>query len=57
MIETRDGKKYFDPAPHSEEMVRLNKQFGTMHGVSTLVNLAGFIATLWYGVSLAARLE
>lgn len=55
--ETRDGKKYYDPAPHSEEMQRLNKSFGSMHGISSLLNLTGFIATLWYGVSLAARIQ
>ncbi|KAH7418260.1 hypothetical protein BKA64DRAFT_654029 [Cadophora sp. MPI-SDFR-AT-0126] len=55
--ETRDGKKYYDPAPHSEEMQKLNKAFGSMHGMSSLLNLTGFIATLWYGVSLAARIQ
>ncbi len=55
--ETRDGKKYYDPAPHSEEMQKLNKAFSSMHGISSLLNLTGFIATLWYGVSLAARIQ
>lgn len=54
--ETRDGKKSYDPAPHSEAMQKLNKEFGTMHGISTLVNLGGFIATLWYGTVLGERL-
>jgi len=55
--ETRDGKKYYDPAPHSNEMQKLNKAFGSMHGISSLLNMAGFIATLWYGISLAARIQ
>ncbi|KAI6710977.1 hypothetical protein PZA11_002281 [Diplocarpon coronariae] len=54
--ETRDGKKYYDPAPHSEEMQKLNKSFSSLHGISSLLNLTGFIATLWYGVSIAARI-
>ncbi|KAL3423671.1 mitochondrial outer membrane protein [Phlyctema vagabunda] len=54
--ETRDGKKSYDPAPHSKEMIKLNKRFGAMHGVSSLLNLAGFIATVWYGVSLSERI-
>ncbi|TVY78108.1 putative mitochondrial outer membrane protein [Lachnellula suecica] len=55
--ETRDGKKSYDPAPHSKEMQQLNKAFGRMHGVSTLVNLGGFIATVWYGFTLAERIQ
>lgn len=55
--ETRDGKKSYDPAPHSKEMVKLNKAFGKTHGISSLLNLAGFLATVWYGVSIAERLQ
>ncbi|KAI9050072.1 hypothetical protein LZ554_006217 [Drepanopeziza brunnea f. sp. 'monogermtubi'] len=55
--ETRDGKKYDDPTPQSEEMQRLNKAFASMHGISSLLNLTGFIATCWYGVSIAARIQ
>lgn len=55
--ETKDGKKSYDAAPHSKEMQRLNKAFGKMHGVSSLVNLVSFLATMWYGVSLAERLQ
>ena len=54
--ESRDGKKSYDPAPHSKEMVKLNKAFGRMHGVSSLLNMAGFLATIWYGVGLSTRL-
>ncbi|KAI0998387.1 hypothetical protein K3495_g9809 [Podosphaera aphanis] len=55
--ETRDGKKYTDSGPHSKEMQELNSRFGTLHGISSLLNLAGFISTLWYGVSLAKRIQ
>lgn len=56
-LETRDGKKSYDPAPHSKEMQKLNRAFGRMHGASTLINLAGFLATAWYGVVLSERLQ
>ncbi|RAL59316.1 hypothetical protein DID88_006921 [Monilinia fructigena] len=55
--ETRDGKKSYDAAPHSREMQKLNKSFGRLHGASSLVNLVSFLATIWYGVSLAERLQ
>lgn len=57
IIETRDGKKSYDPAPHSKEMVALNKRFARVHGVSSLVNLVSFVATIVYGVVLSKRLE
>ena len=57
IAETRDGKKSYDSPPHSKEMMRLNKSFGRLHGMSTLVNLGGLFATLWYGVSLAERIR
>lgn len=37
-------------------MIRLNKSFGRVHGASALVNLAGLLVTMWYGVELAARI-
>ncbi|KAH8815691.1 hypothetical protein F5884DRAFT_817941 [Xylogone sp. PMI_703] len=55
--ETRDGKKSYDPAPHSQEMQKLNKAFGQLHGISTLVNLVSIIASMWYGVTIAGRLD
>ncbi|KAH6668031.1 hypothetical protein B0J14DRAFT_176910 [Halenospora varia] len=55
--ETRDGKKSYDPAPHSKEMQQLNRAFGKMHGISSLVNMGAFIATIWYGFSLAERIQ
>lgn len=50
--ETKDGKKSWDQGPHSEEMQRLNKKFGILHGVSTVVNLVGLGAMVWYGAVL-----
>ena len=55
--ETRDGKKYYDKGPHSPEMEALNKQFMKAHGVSSLLNLGALIATLWYGIGLAERIQ
>lgn len=55
--EIRDGKKSYDPAPHSKEMLRLNKSFRRLHGVSSLVNLTGLLATVFYGTVLAGRLQ
>jgi hypothetical protein len=55
--ETRDGKKSHDAGPHSTEMQKLNRAFGRIHGISSLVNLGALIATMWYGVSLAERLQ
>ncbi|KAF2758087.1 hypothetical protein EJ05DRAFT_476349 [Pseudovirgaria hyperparasitica] len=54
--ETRDGKKAYDEGPHSEDMQKLNKQFGALHGISTLVNLGGLVAMLWHGFVLAEKL-
>lgn len=54
--ESIDGKKSYDPPPHSKEMIRLNKKFGKLHGISTLVNLTGVIATVAYGIVLGSRL-
>ncbi|KAL6709378.1 hypothetical protein ACN47E_001785 [Coniothyrium glycines] len=51
--ETRDGKKSYDAGPQSEAMQKLNKQFGALHGVSTIVNLVGLGAMVWYAGVLA----
>jgi hypothetical protein len=51
--ETRDGKKYDDAGAQSEEMKGLNWRFGVLHGVSSLVNMVGFGAMVWYGGILA----
>ncbi|KAI0456114.1 hypothetical protein F5B21DRAFT_160702 [Xylaria acuta] len=53
--ETKDGKR--DKSPPSKDMKALNKKFGKLHGYSSLFNLVTFIATLVYGVNLAARIE
>ncbi|CEJ55952.1 hypothetical protein PMG11_02180 [Penicillium brasilianum] len=55
--ETRDGKKSYDAPPHSKEMVALNKKFGRIHGLSSLVNLVSLIATVWYGAIMSKKLE
>lgn len=55
--ETKDGKRSWDAAPHSEEMVALNKKFGQLHGISSLLNLVTAGATVVYGVALSSGLE
>lgn len=55
--ETRDGKRSYDEGPHSKEMEALNRRFGVLHGVSSLVNLGGFLAMCWYGVLLGEGLR
>ncbi|KAH7382202.1 hypothetical protein BKA66DRAFT_463986 [Pyrenochaeta sp. MPI-SDFR-AT-0127] len=55
--ETRDGKKSYDAGPHSKEMQELNKRFGILHGVSTLINLGGLGAMIWYGGVLGEALR
>jgi hypothetical protein len=57
LLESIDGKKSYDPPPHSQKMTELNKKFGKLHGLSTLINLAAVIATLSYGVVLGGRLQ
>lgn len=55
--ETRDGKKSGDAGPHSEEMQTLNRQFGILHGASSLVNMVGLVAMIWYGGILGDALK
>jgi uncharacterized membrane protein len=55
--ETRDGRKSYDPPPHSQEMQRLNRRFGVLHGASTIVNLVGWGAMIWYGFYLGNRIS
>jgi hypothetical protein len=55
--EKKDGKKSYDPPPHSQEMVALNKKFSMLHGISSLLNLGTFIASVVYGVTLSSRLS
>ncbi|KAK4106613.1 hypothetical protein N658DRAFT_491249 [Parathielavia hyrcaniae] len=55
--EKKDGKKSYDAPPHSQEMVALNKRFSMLHGISSLLNLATFVATIVYGFTLSSRLS
>ncbi|KAI1089654.1 hypothetical protein F5B19DRAFT_466254 [Rostrohypoxylon terebratum] len=55
--ETKDGKASYDAKPHSKEMTELNKQFGKIHGISSLANLITLLATIVYGINLSSRLE
>lgn len=54
--ETRDGKKYYDPGPKSDEMQRLNSSFAKLHGAASLANLVGLGAMLAYGATLAEKM-
>ncbi|XEU97048.1 hypothetical protein FSHL1_002334 [Fusarium sambucinum] len=51
----RDGKEYYAEGPHSDEMKALNKKFGMLHGISSLLNLATFVAAIGYGFTLGGR--
>lgn len=53
----RDGKEWWDEGPQSEEMQVLNKRFGSLHGISMLVNLATLVSTVAYGFTLGARMQ
>ncbi|KAF3393015.1 putative mitochondrial outer membrane protein [Talaromyces pinophilus] len=55
--ESIDGKKAYDAPPHSQKMTELNKRFGKLHGVSSLLNMGALIATIAYGVYLGGRLH
>ncbi|KAK9365243.1 hypothetical protein V1509DRAFT_571416 [Lipomyces kononenkoae] len=50
--ETKEGKKSYEEGV-SEDMLKLNKQFGIVHGLSTIVNLGTLFVTAAYGVVLA----
>jgi hypothetical protein len=54
--ETRDGKPYYQEGEKSAEMKKLNTRFGVLHGVSTVVNMVGFGASVWYGFLIAERM-
>ncbi|PHH63603.1 hypothetical protein CDD81_5695 [Ophiocordyceps australis] len=53
----RDGKDWGSEGPHSEEMRALNKKFGMLHGISSLLNLGTFVAAVAYGFTLGARIQ
>lgn len=54
--ETRDGQKYYDPGPNSPEMQRLNSSFSKLHGASSLSNVIGLAAMVFYGAVLADKI-
>jgi hypothetical protein len=54
--ETKEGKNHYDEGPKSKEMATLNKRFAAMHGVSSLLNMAAFLATVGYGFTFGQRL-
>lgn len=55
-VETKEGKKYYDAGEKSAEMQALNKKFGAVHGISSLLNLVGLLSTVAYGATLGAKL-
>lgn len=55
--EEKDGKRSWDPKPHSQEMTALNKKFGMLHGISSLLNVANIVASVVYGFTLAGRIH
>lgn len=55
--EEKDGKRSWDPQPHSQEMAALNKKFGVLHGISSLLNVVHLVASVVYGVTLAKRIH
>lgn len=55
-LETRDGKRYYDPGPKSAEMEKLNSSFMWLHSASSLANLVGLGAMVYYGIVLAEKI-
>ncbi|KAG9257280.1 uncharacterized protein F5Z01DRAFT_648317 [Emericellopsis atlantica] len=53
----RDGKEWDAAGPHSDEMQALNKRFGMLHGISSLLNLGTLIAAVAYGFTLGGRIQ
>lgn len=56
IVETRDGKKYYEPGPKSSEMQRLNTSFMQLHSASSLANILGLAGMIFYGFVLADKL-
>ena len=54
--ETRDGKRSYDKGPHSPAMEGLNRRFGLLHGVSSLLNLVALGGMVGYGWVLGGRM-
>ncbi|KAI9676072.1 MAG: hypothetical protein M1817_000815 [Caeruleum heppii] len=55
--ETRDGRKYNEVEGRTEEMKVVNKRFSHNHAMSIHLNLMAIGGTIWYGFSLASRLQ
>ena len=55
-IETRDGKRYYEAGPKSEEMQKLNSSFTYLHSAASLSNLVGTGAMILYGFVLAEKM-
>ncbi|KAK9465008.1 hypothetical protein V1512DRAFT_267071 [Lipomyces arxii] len=53
--ETKEDKKYYE-ADVSADMKKLNKEFGMVHGISTIFNLGTLIASAVYGFILAGAI-
>ncbi len=56
-VEKKDGKASYDAAPPSKDMAALNKKFGQLHGISSLLNIVTLVATVAYGVNISSRLD
>ncbi|KAK0786415.1 hypothetical protein LTR02_012549 [Friedmanniomyces endolithicus] len=54
--ETRDGKRYYEAGPKSEEMQKLNSSFTYLHSAASLSNLVGTGAMIFYGFVLAEKM-
>lgn len=53
-LERAEKKQYNDPTA-SDDMKALNKQFGALHGISSLINLLSFFCLLAHGVWIGSR--
>ena len=51
-LEKSEGKAYNEQGV-SAEMKSLNKKFGQLHGISSLLNLGSFIALGFHGLWIA----
>ncbi|KAG8755750.1 hypothetical protein FRC14_003688 [Serendipita sp. 396] len=47
--ERAEAKPYYDPGV-SQAMRQLNREFGYWHGISSLTNLIGILATIYHGL-------
>jgi hypothetical protein len=54
--ETKEGNRFYDSGPESEEIQKLNKRFMRSHGSSSLVSLVEMLMTAYYGLRLAERM-